>query len=172
MADKADKANKACPARACVPVFEDRLRTLQYNIRAQEAGRMTTYFSNYGPEQRAMVEQWLGRMRRRFAGARDASDIGRMLARERHLETLDRPLPMPGQRLSKLEAEVPDVRGEGPFLLVVDCGETGSKATRFVRRFATLEELQQAKRQVDAERCGPGCWRNHLPYRLVATEDG
>jgi hypothetical protein len=131
---------------------------------------MTTYFSNYGPEQRAMVEQWLAQMRRRFAGARDASDIGIMLARERHLEILDQPQPMSAQRLAKLEAEVPDVRGEGPFLLVVDCGETGSKATRFVRRFVILEELQQAKRQVDAERCGPGCWRNHLLYR--AGPDG
>ena len=55
---------------------------------------------------------------------------------------------------------------------MVDCGETGSKATRFVRRFTTLEELQEAKRRVDAERCGPGCWRNHLLYRLVPTEDG
>ena len=133
---------------------------------------MTTYFSNYGPEQRAMVERWLGRMRKRFAGARDASDIGRVLARERHLETLNQPLPMSAQRLAKLEAEVAEVQGEGTFLLVVDCGETGSKATRFVRRFATLEELQEAKRQVDAERCGPGCWRNHLLYRLVPTEDG
>jgi hypothetical protein len=67
---------------------------------------------------------------------------------------------------------VTDVQGEGPFLLVVDCGETGSKAIRFVRRFATLEELQDAKGQVDAQRCGPGCWRNHLLYRLVQTEDG
>ena len=133
---------------------------------------MTGYFPNYGPEQRAMVERWLARMRKRFAGARDASDIGRVLARERHLETLNQPLPMSAQRLAKLEAEVTDVQGEGAFLLVVDCGETGIKATRFVRRFATLEELQEAKRQVDAQRCGPGCWRNHLLYRLVLTEDG
>ena len=107
-----------------------------------------------------------------FAGARDASDVGRMLARERHLETLNQPLPMSAQRLAKLEAEVADVQGEGVFLLVVDCGETGSKATRSVRRFATLEELQEAKRQVDVQTCGFGCWRNHLLYRLVLTEDG
>jgi hypothetical protein len=50
---------------------------------------------------------------------------------------------------------------------VVDCGETGSTATRFVRRFVTLDELQEAKRQVDAERCGRGCWRNHLLYELA-----
>ena len=91
---------------------------------------MTTYFPNYGPEQREMVERWLDRMRSRFAGARDASDIGRVLARERHLETLDQPLPISAQRLAKLEAEVTDVQGEGTFLLVVDCGETGAKATR------------------------------------------
>jgi hypothetical protein len=119
-----------------------------------------------------MVERWLERMRKRFAGARDASDIGRVLARERHLETLNQPLPMSAQRLAKLEAEVADVLGEGAFLLVIDCGETGGKATRYVQRFITLEELQAAKRQVDAERCGPGCWRNHLLYRLVSTEDG
>jgi hypothetical protein len=133
---------------------------------------VTTYFSNYGPEQRAMVERWLDRMRSRFAGARDASDIGIVLARERHLETLNQPLPISTQRLARLEAEVTVVQGDGAFLLVVDCGETGSKATRFIRRFATLEELQEAKRQVDAQRCGPGCWRNHLLYRLVLTEDG
>ena len=119
-----------------------------------------------------MIERWLGRMRKRLAGARDASDVGRVLARERHLEMLDQPLPMSARRLAKLEAEVTDVRGGGALLLVVDCGETGSKATRFVRRFATLEELQEAKRQVDAQRCGPGCWRNHLLYRLALTEDG
>src|SRR5919106_6870945 len=107
---------------------------------------MTSYLSNYGPEQRAMVERWLDRMLNRFAGARDASDIGRVLARERHLETLDQPLPMSAQRLARLEAEVTEVQGHGTFLLVVDCGETGIKATRFVRRFATLEELQEAKR--------------------------
>jgi hypothetical protein len=106
-------------------------------------------------------------MRKLLAGARDASDIGRVLARERHLETLNQPLPMSAQRLAKLEVEVTDVRGEGPFLLVVDCGETGSTATRFVRRFVTLDELQEAKRQVDAERCGRGCWRNHLLYELA-----
>jgi hypothetical protein len=133
---------------------------------------VTTYFSNYGPEQRAMVERWLGRMRKRLAGARDASDIGRVLARERHLQTLNRPLPMSAQRLAKLKAEVANVQGEGAFLLVVDCGETDSKATRFLRRFAILEELHDAKRQVDTERCGPGCWRNHLLYRLVLTEGG
>jgi hypothetical protein len=133
---------------------------------------VTSLFRNYGPEQQAMVERWLDRMRKRLAGARDASDIGRVLARERHLETLNQPLPMSAPRFAKLEAEVADVQGEGPFLLVVDCGETGTKSTRFVRRFATLEELQEAKRQVDAERCGPGCWRNHLLYRLVHTEDG
>jgi hypothetical protein len=133
---------------------------------------VTTYFSNYGPEQQAMVERWIDRMRKRLAGARDASDIGRVLARERHLETLNQPLPMSAQRLAKLGAEVSDVQGDGAFLLVIDCGETGSKATRFVRRFTTLEELQEAKRQVDAERCGPGCWRNHLLYRLVPMEHG
>jgi hypothetical protein len=132
---------------------------------------MTTYFSNYGPEQRAMVKQWLGRMRHRLAGAHDASDIGRVLERERHLETLNQPLLLPERRFAKLEAEVTDVRGEGAFLLVVDCGETGTKASRFVRRFETLQELQGAKRQVDAERCGLGCWRNHLLYRLVPTAD-
>ena len=133
---------------------------------------MTGYFPNYGPEERAMIERWLGRMRKRLAGARDASDVGRVLARERHLEMLDQPLPMSARRLAKLEAEVTDVRGGGAFLLVVDCGETGSKATRFVRRFTTLEELQEAKRRVDTERCGPGCWRNHLLYRLALTEEG
>jgi hypothetical protein len=172
MADKADKANKARPGGACVPPFKDRLRTLQCNDCASEAVPITTYFSSYGPEQREMVERWLGRMRGRFAGARDASDIGRVLARERHLETLNRPLPMLAQRLARLEVEVTDVQGDGAFLLVVDCGEAGIKATRFVRRFATLEALQQAKRQVDALRCGPGCWRNHLLYRLVLTEGG
>jgi hypothetical protein len=91
---------------------------------------------------------------------RDAANLSRMRS------------PMSAQRLAKLKAEVTDVRGEGALLLVVDCGETSSKATRFVRRFTTLEELQAAKRQVDAERCGLGCWRNHLLYRLVPTEDG
>jgi hypothetical protein len=90
-----------------------------------------------------------------------------VLARERHLETLNQPLPISAQRLAKLEAEVANIQGEGAFLLVVDCGETGSKATRLVRRFATLEELQEAKRQVDAVCCGPGCWRNHLLYQLA-----
>jgi hypothetical protein len=107
---------------------------------------MTGYFRDYGPEQRAMVERWVDRMRERFAGARDASDVGRVLAREHHLETLNQPLPMSAQRLAKLEAEVANVQGEGPFLLVVDCGETGTAANRLVRRFATLEELQEAKR--------------------------
>jgi len=65
------------------------------------------------PEQRAMVERWLGRMRKRFAGARDASEIGRVLARERHLETLNQPLPMSAQRHAKLEAEVADVHAAG-----------------------------------------------------------
>jgi hypothetical protein len=133
---------------------------------------MTTYLPNYGPEQRAMVERWLDRMRKRSAGDRAASDIGRVLARERHLGILDQPQPMPGQRFAKLEVEITDMHGEGQFLLLVDCGETGSKATRFVRRFATLQELQKAKRQTDAQRCGPGCWRNHLLYRLLLTEDG
>ena len=133
---------------------------------------MTTYFPNYGPEQRAMVERWLNRMRKRFAGARDASDIGRVLARERQLQMLDQPLPMSAQHLATLEAEVASIPGEGPFLLVVDCGETGSEATRSVRRFATLEELQEAKRQVDIEGCGPGGWRNHLLYQLLLTDDG
>ena len=96
---------------------------------------MNGYFRDYGPEQREMLERWLDRMRSRFAGARDASDIGRVLARERHLETLNQPLPMSAQRLAKLESEVTDVEGEGAFLLVVDCGETGIKATRYVRRF-------------------------------------
>jgi hypothetical protein len=130
---------------------------------------MTTYFPNYGPEQRAMVERWLARMRKRFAGARDASDIGRMLARERHLEILNQPRPISAQRLAKLEIEVADVQGDGAFLLVVDCGETGIKATRYVRRFEALDALQEAKRQLDAERCGPGCWRNHL--QLTPAED-
>jgi hypothetical protein len=111
-------------------------------------------------------------MRKRLAGARDASDIGRVFARERHLETLNLPLPMSARRLVRLEAEVTDLQGEGAFLLVDDCGETGVKATRFVRRCATLEKLQEAKRQIDAEGCGPGCWRNHLLYRLVLSEDG
>jgi hypothetical protein len=133
---------------------------------------MTTYFPNYGPEQRAMVERWLRQMRSRFAGARDASEIGRVLARERHLETLDQPLPMSALGLAKLEAEVIDVRGGGAFLLVIDCGETGSKATRFVRRFETLDALQEAKRRVDAECCGAGCWRNHLLYRLAPADGG
>jgi hypothetical protein len=128
---------------------------------------MTGYLSNYGPEERAMVERWLGRMRKRFAGARDASDIGRVLASERHLETLNQPLPMSAQRLAKLAAEVADVQGKGAFLLVIDCGETGIRATRFVRRFETLDALQEAKRRVDAVRCGPGCWRNHLLYQLA-----
>ena len=133
---------------------------------------MTGYFSNYGPEQRAMVERWLDRMRTRFAGARDASDIGRVLARERHLETLNLPLPMSARRLARLEAEVTDLQGEGAFLLVVDCGETGARATRYLRCFTTLEELQAAKRELDDQRCGPGCWRNHLLYRLVPSGDG
>ena len=124
-------------------------------------------YLNATPEQRAMVERWLGRMRKRFAGARDASDIGRVLARERHLETLNQPLPISAQRLAKLEAEVANIQGEGAFLPVVDCGETGSKAARLVGRFATLEELQEAKRRLDAERCGRGCWRNHLLYQLA-----
>jgi hypothetical protein len=132
---------------------------------------MTTYFSNYGPEQRSMVERWLDRMRKRFAGARDTSDIG-SVACERHLVMLDQPQPMYAQHLAKLDAEVASIQGEGPFLLVVDCGETGSKATRFVRRGPTMEELQEAKRQIDAEGCSRGCWRNHLLYRLVQTEDG
>jgi hypothetical protein len=129
-------------------------------------------YLNVTPEQREMVERWLGRIRPRLAGARDPSDIGRVLARERHLETLNQPLPMSAQRFACLEADVADVQGEGAFLLVVDCGETGARATRYLRRFATLEELQAAKRQVDAQRCGPGCWRNHLLYRLALTGDG
>ena len=79
-----------------------------------QGNEMTGYFSNYGPEQQAMVERWLGRMRKRLAGARDASDIGRVLARERHLETLNQPLPMSAQRLAKLEAEVDRRPGRGP----------------------------------------------------------
>jgi hypothetical protein len=131
---------------------------------------MPGYFSNYGPEQREMVERWLARMRQRLAGARDASDVGRVLARERHLATLDQPLPMSAQRFARLQAEVADIRGEGAFLLVVDCGETGTRATRYIRRFETLEALQEAKRQADAEKCGHGCWRNHLLYRLEPAE--
>ena len=117
-------------------------------------------YLNATSEQREMVVRWLGRMRERFAGARDASDIGRVLARERHLETLNQPLPMSAQRFACRQAEVADVQGEGAYLLVVDCGETGT----------TLEALQEAKRQVDAERCGHGCWRNHLLYRLDPAE--
>jgi hypothetical protein len=127
---------------------------------------MPGYFSNYGPAEQEMLERWLGRIRKRLAGARDASDVGRVLARERHLETLNQPLPMSAQRFARLQAEVADIRGEGAFLLVVDCGETGIKATRFARRFETLNALQQAKRQVDAERCGSDCWHNHLLYQL------
>jgi hypothetical protein len=131
---------------------------------------MTGYFPNYGPEQRAMVECWVARMRKRFAGARDPSDVGRVLARERHLETLNQPLPMSAQRFARLQLEVADVQGEGTFLLVVDCGETGIRATRYVRRFESLEALQEAKREVDAQRCGQGCWRNHLLYRLALAD--
>jgi hypothetical protein len=133
---------------------------------------MPGYFSNYGPAEQEMLQRWLRRLRERFAGARDASDVGRVLARERHLETLNQPLPMAAPRFAKLGAEVPDVQGEGAFLLVVDCGETGTRATRLVRRFETLEALQEAKRQVDAERCGHGCWRNHLLYRLTPADGG
>jgi hypothetical protein len=93
-----------------------------------------------------------------------------VLARERHLETLNQPLPISAPRFAKLAAEVTDIGGEGAFLLVVDCGETGPKATRYVRRFETLNALQQAKRQVDAERCGSGCWHNHLLYQLPPAE--
>ena len=128
------------------------------------------YFSNYGPAEQEMLERWLGRLRERFAGAHDASEVGRVLARERHLETLNQPLPMSAQGFARLQAEVDDVQGEGAFLLVVDCGETGARATRFVRRFENLHALQEAKRQVDAERCGHGCWRNHLLYRLDPAE--
>jgi hypothetical protein len=127
-------------------------------------------YLNATPEQRQMVDGWIARLRCRFAGARDASDIGRVLARERHLETLNQPLPMSAQRFARLRAEVADIWGEGAFLLVVDCGKTGIKATRFVRRFETLNALQQAKRQVDAERCGSGCWHNHLLYQLPPAE--
>jgi hypothetical protein len=129
-------------------------------------------YLNATSEQREMVVRWLGRMRERFAGARDASDIGRVLARERHLETLNQPLPMSAQRFACRQAEVADVQGEGAYLLVVDCGETGAGATRYVRRFETLDALQEAKRQVDTERCGHGCWRNHLLYRLHSAERG
>ena len=131
---------------------------------------MPGYFSNYGPAEQEMLQRWLRRLRERFAGARDASDVGRVLARERHLETLNQPLPMSAPRFAKLGAEVPDVQGEGAFLLVVDCGETGARATRFVRRFETLEALQEAKRRIDAERCGAGCWRNHLLYQLTQED--
>jgi hypothetical protein len=131
---------------------------------------MPGYFSNYGPADQEMLERWLGRIRERFAGVRDASEVGRVLARERHLETLNQPLPMSAQRFARLQVEVADVQGKGTFLLVVDCGETGTRATRYVRRFEALEALQEAKRQVDAERCGHGCWRNHLLYRLAPAE--
>jgi hypothetical protein len=93
-----------------------------------------------------------------------------VLARERHLETLSQPLPMSAQRFTRLQAEVPDVQGEGAFLLVVDCGETGTRAIRFVRRFETLDALQEAKRRVDAQCCGTGCWRNHLLYQLTPED--
>jgi hypothetical protein len=129
-------------------------------------------YLNATSEQREMIERWRARLRKRFAGARDPSDIGRVLARERHLETLNQPLPMSPQRFACLEAEVADVQGEGAFLLVVDCGETGTRATRHVRRFETLDALQEAKRRVDAECCGAGCWRNHLLYRLAAADGG
>jgi hypothetical protein len=127
-------------------------------------------YLNATSEQLEMVERWRARLRKRFAGARDASDVGRVLARERHLETLNQPLPMSAQRFACLQAEVPDVQGEGEFLLVVDCGETGARATRFVRHFETLDALQQAKRRIDAERCGAGCWRNHLLYQLTQED--
>jgi hypothetical protein len=133
---------------------------------------MPGYFSNYGPAEQEMLQRWLRRMRERFAGARDASEVGRVLARERHLETLNQPLPMSAQRFARLRVEVADVQGKGSFLLVVDCGETGARATRYVRRFESLEALQEAKGQVDAERCGHGCWRNHLLYRLDPAEGG
>jgi hypothetical protein len=131
---------------------------------------MPGYFSNYGPAEQEMLQRWLRRLRERFAGARDASDVGRVLARERHLETLNQPLPMSAPRFAKLGAEVPDVQGEGAFLLVVDCGETGINATRYIQRFETLEALQEAKRGIDAERCGAGCWRNHLLYQLTQED--
>ena len=127
-------------------------------------------YLNATSEQREMVERWRARLRKPFAGAHDPSDIGRVLARERHLETLNQPLPMSVQRFIKLGAEVPDVQGEGAFLLVVDCGETGINATRYIRRFETLEALQEAKRGIDAERCGAGCWRNHLLYQLTQED--
>ena len=86
------------------------------------------------------------------------------------------------ERLSRLTSEEraeildPDNRphggATGAFLLVVDCGETGTRATRLVRRFETLEAMQEAKRQVDAERCGHGCWRNHPLYRLDPAKGG
>jgi hypothetical protein len=129
-------------------------------------------YLNATSEQREMVERWRARLRKRFAGAHDPSDIGRVLARERHLETLNQPLSMSVQRFARLQAEVADVQGEGAFLLVVDCGETGTKATRYGRRFHTSEALQEAKRRVDAERCGHGCWRNHLLYRLTPADGG
>jgi hypothetical protein len=127
-------------------------------------------YLNATSEQREMVERWRARLRKRFAGAHDPSDIVRVLARERHLETLNQPLPMSVQRFIKLGAEVPDVQNEGAFLLVVDCGETGINATRYIRRFETLEALQEAKRGIDAERCGAGCWRNHLLYQLTPED--
>jgi hypothetical protein len=127
-------------------------------------------YLNATSEQREMVERWRARLRKRLGAARDASDVGRVLARERHLETLNQPLPMAAQRFACLEAEVPDVQGEGEFLLVVDCGETGINATRYIQRFETLEALQEAKRGIDAERCGAGCWRNHLLYQLTQED--
>jgi hypothetical protein len=128
-------------------------------------------YLNVTPEQREMVERWLGRIRERLAGACDASEVGRVLARERHLATLNQPLPMSAQRFARLQAEVADIRGEGAYLLVVDCGEAGARSTRYVRRFENLNAVQEAKRQVDAQRCGHGCWRNHLLYRLAPAED-
>jgi hypothetical protein len=126
---------------------------------------MPTYL-RFEPGQREMVERWVEDIRKRLKGTGEV-EVQRVLARDRHLELANSPAIMQPQRFARLQAEVADIQGEGAFLLVVDCGETGTRATRFVRRFETLEALQEGKRRIDAERCGPGCWRNHLLYRLA-----
>ena len=126
---------------------------------------MPTYL-RFVPGQREMVERWVEDVPKRFKGTEEV-EIQRVLARDRHLELANSPTIMQPQRFARLQAEVADIKGEGAFLLVVDCGEAGIRATRFVRRFETLDALQEAKRRVDAVRCGPGCWRNHLLYQLA-----
>jgi hypothetical protein len=126
---------------------------------------MPTYL-RFEPGQREMVERWVEDRRKRFKGMGEV-EIQRVLARDRHLELANSPGIMQPQRFARLQAEVADIQGEGAFLLVVDCGETGAKATRYVRRFETLPALQEGKRRIDAERCGRGCWRNHLLYQLA-----